>query len=130
MSPLDTATPVVLDANVDMALPPTVLKTPPTPADNPSSSSNHTNANHYHPHATQTHTPPHLLRPPEPRLHVGPSTSASGSYTRAPLHPPASHSHSHPHPHSHPHDIAIPSNTLLAPYTASISPSSAYLADP
>lgn len=94
MSPIDTTTPVIVNDHVEMALPSTVLKT--GSRDGPSAPF----------HSSLSHTPSHLLRPPSPRLHVGPPSNFSSN------------------------DIAVPSNTLLAPYTAHLLSSSAYLADP
>lgn len=124
MSPLDNTTPVIVDDDLEVALPPTVLKA--SPSDTTSYSYSHTGSNS----TNSGHTPPHLLRPPSPKLFVGPArppqaSTASGStptsgtaYPRGPTN------------NSNDNAIAIPSNTLLSPYTATVLPSSAYLADP
>ncbi|KAI6102793.1 hypothetical protein F5141DRAFT_1007912 [Pisolithus sp. B1] len=92
MSPLDNTTPVIVDDDIEVTLPPTVLKA--SPSDATSYSYSYTGGNS----TNSGHTPSHLLRPPSPN--------------------------------SNNNAIAIPSNTLLGPYTATVLPSSAYLADP
>ncbi|KAI6025520.1 hypothetical protein EDC04DRAFT_238892 [Pisolithus marmoratus] len=127
MSPLDNTTPVIVDDDVNVVLPPTVLKTCPSNA--ASYSCSHTGASG----SNSVHTPPHLLRPPSPKLFVGsarltqPLTTSGPAGTSGAVSGKASHG---PTNHSSNDGVAIPSNTLLSPYTATILPSSAYLADP
>ncbi|KIJ61715.1 hypothetical protein HYDPIDRAFT_31047 [Hydnomerulius pinastri MD-312] len=157
MSPLDNTTPVILDEHArDAVLPQTVLKTD-TPFSSSSYPHPHSYS-HLHPHlsqppSSQTHTPPHLLRPPSPRYHVASSPSPyptppapNGTHTSSagPYPTPSTTSHPHTHtwsqhnPHTSTHTKSplapttntIPASTFLAPYTAAIVPSSAYLADP
>ena len=138
MCPLDNTTPVIVDENAgDAFVPRTVLRT-----DQPMSYSNS------HPPVPPTCTPAHL-RPPSPRLHVAPAPSPF-SHTSIYPSPPISNYTSTPVPgssyprqyvksplspstntilSSNPIDT-IPATTLLAPYTAAIVPSAAYLADP
>lgn len=130
MSPLDNTTPVIVDDGIDVMLPPTVLKTCPSDASPSSYLCSHVGGNG----VNSGHTPPHLLRPPSPKLFVGPTArlpqssttsglaSASGTALGTASHGPTDSSRND--------TIAIPSNTLLSPYTATILPSSAYLADP
>ncbi|KAL4071508.1 hypothetical protein V8B97DRAFT_1870629 [Scleroderma yunnanense] len=118
MSPLDNSTPVLVDADAEAKLPWTVLR-----------------------HGSSTSTSGgHILRPPSPRLYAGPSTSTSTTppaptSTSTSILPSTSTSISIPTPtptstHRTTTPHTIPSNTLLAPYTATIRPTSAYLADP
>ena len=136
MSPLDNTTPVIMDENArDVYVPRTVLRSDP-----PTCSNLHSQ----HPSASTTCSPAHL-RPPSPRLHVA-SDPSPFSHTSFYPSPPISNYTSTPVPSSsHPRPYAkspltpstntissstIPATTLLAPYTAAIVPSAAYLADP
>ncbi|KAG9308667.1 hypothetical protein JVU11DRAFT_11624 [Chiua virens] len=143
MSPLDNTTPVILDENVGEAyVPRTVLRT-----DSPISCPNqYSGMNSQYPPPSTTCTPAHL-RPPSPRLHVAPDPSLPHSiYPSPPISnymatPVPSSSHRRPCAKSplapSTNTIAssnsndtIMASTLLAPYTATIVPSAAYLADP
>lgn len=142
MSPLDNTTPVILDENAgDIYVPRTLLRT-----DASMSCSNlHSGLP---PQPSTTCTPAHL-RPPSPKLFVAsdpslslhtsiypsppisnymsplvPSSSHPGPYAKSPLTPSTNTMSS-----STTNDT-IPATTLLAPYTATIVPSAAYLADP
>lgn len=141
MSPLDNTTPVIVDENAgDVFVPRTMLRT--------DLSMSCPNLHSQYPPASTTCTPAHL-RPPSPRLHVAPDPSPF-SHTSIYPSPPISNYMSTPVPSSlHPRSYAkspltpstntvsssnpndtIPATTLLAPYTAAIVPSAAYLADP
>ncbi|KAI6110256.1 hypothetical protein EDD16DRAFT_1727068 [Pisolithus croceorrhizus] len=124
MSPLDNTTPVIVDDDIEVTLPPTVLKA--SPSDATSYSYSYTGGNS----TNSGHTPSHLLRPPSPKLFVGSAGPPQASTT-----PGSASTSGMVYPHgptnsSNNNAIAIPSNTLLGPYTATVLPSSAYLADP
>ncbi|KIK92458.1 hypothetical protein PAXRUDRAFT_572931 [Paxillus rubicundulus Ve08.2h10] len=150
MSPLDNTTPVILDENAgDIIVPRTVLRTDPPPSHSQplryspthSYSPSHLYPNSHllsntpsaatHTPSSSTHTPPHLLRPPSPRLHVAaepsPFVQSSICATSSTNTTPSLNTHSTPSLNT---SHTIPASTLLAPYTATIVPSSAYLADP
>lgn len=137
MSPLDNTTPVLLDENAgDIYVPRTVLR-----IDSPMSCSNPHSASHSQYPPPSTCTPAHL-RPPSPKLHVASDPSPFSDTSIYPSPPisnymsPGVPNSSHPRPcakspltSSSPNNT-IPAATLLAPYTTTIIPSAAYLADP